>query len=203
LQEILTRTDAVEKAYHTEKASLQKLQEKTKALMVHNSLEDDLAQLHRQSEQIAAKIEEFEDWKQQFDEAQDRRSKESEKKMKKQFEKHKEKIDEKFQQMSAKIESNQGSILNALTSRNATVQEQISQLARSVKTLNSSLIATNNLVDTIKSSTEDEYAFTAKRAKHDVGAFDYDDEMIDLGTPHKRDDPPSSASSRNGGRSAD
>ena len=171
--------------------------------MVHNSLEDDLAQLCEQSEQIAAKTEEFEDWKQQFDEAQDRRFKESEKKMEKRFEKQEEKIDEKFQQMSTKMESNQESILNALTSRNATVQEQISQLVKYVKTLNSSLIATNNLVDTIKNSNDDVYASTAKRAKHNVGTFDYDEEMIDLGTPHKRDDPPSPASSRKGGRSAD
>eukprot|EP00957_Ditylum_brightwellii_P084121 6394971-Ditylum_brightwellii.AAC.1 len=82
--------------------------------------------------------------------------------------------------MSAKMESNQESILNALTSRNATVQEQISQLVKSIKTLNSSLIATNNVVDTIKSSTEDEYASTVKRAKHNIGEFDYDEEMSDL-----------------------
>eukprot|EP00957_Ditylum_brightwellii_P139629 10642095-Ditylum_brightwellii.AAC.1 len=63
--------------------------------------------------------------------------------MKKRFEKHEEKIEEKFKQMSAKMESNQESILNALTSWNATVQEQFSQLVKSVKTLSSSLIATN------------------------------------------------------------
>eukprot|EP00957_Ditylum_brightwellii_P116115 8857370-Ditylum_brightwellii.AAC.1 len=90
LQEIPTCTDAVEKAYHTERSSLLKLQEETKALMEHNSLENDLAQLCEQSEQISAKTEEFKDWKQRF--------KESEKKMKKRFEKHEEKIDEKFQQ---------------------------------------------------------------------------------------------------------
>eukprot|EP00957_Ditylum_brightwellii_P147520 11234303-Ditylum_brightwellii.AAC.1 len=78
------------------------------------------------------------------------------------------------------MEFNQESILNALTSRNATVQEQISQLVKSVKTLNSSLIATNNIVDTIRSSTDDKYAPTAKRAKHKVGEFDYDEEMSDL-----------------------
>eukprot|EP00957_Ditylum_brightwellii_P018500 1391406-Ditylum_brightwellii.AAC.1 len=72
LQEILTQTNAVEKAYHAEKALLLKLQEETKALMEHNSIEDDLAQLREQSEQIAAKTEEFEDWKQKFDKAQDK-----------------------------------------------------------------------------------------------------------------------------------
>eukprot|EP00957_Ditylum_brightwellii_P182224 13883103-Ditylum_brightwellii.AAC.1 len=66
--------------------------------MEHNPLEDDLAQLREQSEKIAAKTEEFKDWKQKFDKAKDKRFKESEKKMKKCFEKHKEKIDEKFQQ---------------------------------------------------------------------------------------------------------
>eukprot|EP00957_Ditylum_brightwellii_P044700 3389370-Ditylum_brightwellii.AAC.1 len=71
LQEILTQTDAVEKAYHTEKASLLKLQEETKALMEHNSLEEDLAQFRELSAQIAAKTEEFKDWKQKFDKAED------------------------------------------------------------------------------------------------------------------------------------
>eukprot|EP00957_Ditylum_brightwellii_P007644 578037-Ditylum_brightwellii.AAC.1 len=65
------------------------------------------------------------------------------------------------------MESNQESILNALTSQNATVQDQISQLVQSVKTLNSSLIATNSIVDTTKSCTDDEYVSSAKRAKHE------------------------------------
>eukprot|EP00957_Ditylum_brightwellii_P160019 12180752-Ditylum_brightwellii.AAC.1 len=78
------------------------------------------------------------------------------------------------------MESNQESILNALTLRNATVQEQISQLVKSVKTLNSNLIATNIIEDTIRSSSDNEYVSTAKCAKHEVGDFDYDEEMSDL-----------------------
>ena len=52
-----------------------------------------------------------------------------------------------------------------------------------------------------KNSNEEEYETTAKRAKHEAEMLDY--EMIDLGTPHKRDNLPSSAGSRKGGRSAD